>query len=49
MFIRNRDLKVEKEKIPIVIRVEFDIEAYKSLNWVMKLARILLIDISKIC
>jgi len=49
VFIRNRGLEVEKERISVVIGAEFDIEAYKSFNWVMRLVRMLLIDTSKIC
>lgn len=46
MFIRNKSLEVEKERISVVIGAEFNIEAYKSFNLVMRLVRI---DISKIC
>lgn len=47
VLVENRNLVVEREEIPTVTRVVFDIETYRFLSWVMRLVRMLLVDISK--
>lgn len=48
ILVKDRDLVVEGKRISTLIRAVFDIEAFRSLSWVMRLVMILLINISKI-
>jgi len=42
-------LIVERERISAVTRAWFDIEVYRFLNQIMRLARVLLVNILKTC
>jgi len=48
ILAKNRDLVVEEERTSAITRTVFNIEAFRSLSWVMRLVRILLINTSKI-
>jgi len=48
VLVKDKYLVIKRDRIPAVVEVEFDIKTYKSLSWVTRLVRILLVDIFEI-
>jgi len=47
MLVEKRSFNIEEESISVDIGVRLNIEAYRSLSWVIKLTRILLVNTSE--
>ena len=49
MSVREESLNVEGENMSVDIEMELDIKACKFWIWTIKLARIVLVECSKVC
>ena len=47
VLVESGNLVVEREEIPAVTEVVFDKETYRFLSWVIRLVRMLSVNISK--
>jgi len=47
VLVENKNLDMIEDSLPTDVRAEFDMKVCKSLSWVTKLVRILLVKSSK--